>query len=242
MAAALNAWAMQANTQVFVDPGPVAQLTAPAIKGALTPRQALRALLARSTLQVSQGTNGVFVIKPRPLVAGTQKPQAAADTAPETSIPAAVARAPLTARASEGPWLLGFFAEYARDNGNATSGASAAVSGEYFINDHLAAALAVAAPRSHSFEVPGTAAAAPSRASARLQSSALSLKYYFAPESHWDPYLGAGVDITTLYAARGVTGLDRVTAGPIAEAGFDVRLSPHWMFNAAVSWAQVRPG
>src|ERR1700735_4530132 len=46
MAAALNAWAVQANTQVFVDPGPVAPLVAPAIKGSLTPRQALRALLA----------------------------------------------------------------------------------------------------------------------------------------------------------------------------------------------------
>src|SRR5580698_5215335 len=50
MAAALNAWAVQANTQVFVDPGPVARLKAPAVKGSLTPRQALRALLARSNL------------------------------------------------------------------------------------------------------------------------------------------------------------------------------------------------
>ena len=44
MAAALNAWAIQANAQVFVDPGPVAHLRAPAVKGTLTPRQALRAI------------------------------------------------------------------------------------------------------------------------------------------------------------------------------------------------------
>src|ERR1700734_1265356 len=73
MAAALNAWAVQANTPVFVDPGPVAHLLAPAIKGSLTPRQALRALLARSRLQVSQGANGVFVIKPRPTAVVVQK-------------------------------------------------------------------------------------------------------------------------------------------------------------------------
>ena len=46
MAAALNNWAVQANAQVFVDPAPVAHLMAPAVKGTLTPRQALRALLA----------------------------------------------------------------------------------------------------------------------------------------------------------------------------------------------------
>src|SRR5580692_12271059 len=62
MASALNSWAVQANAQVFVDPGPVAHLIAPAVSGSLTPRQALRALLAHSRLQVAQGANGVFVI------------------------------------------------------------------------------------------------------------------------------------------------------------------------------------
>jgi outer membrane protein W len=242
MAAALNAWAVQANTQVFVDPGHVAHLTAPAIKGSLTPRQALRALLARSHLQVSQGANGVFVIKPRPTAVAGQKPPAPPSAAPEApTTPATVAREPLTARASEGPWLLGVSADYAQDNGNASGGATAAVSGEYFITDHVAAALGLTAPRTHSIEVPGTAAAAAHRASARLQSSAVTFKYYFAPEDRWDPYLGAGVDVTALYAARGVAGLDRVTAGPTAEAGVNLRLDRHWMLNAAASWAQVQP-
>jgi outer membrane protein W len=231
MAAALNAWAVQANTQVFVDPGPVAHLTAPAIKGALTPQQALRALLARSRLQVSVGANGVFVIKPRPAVVVVQKMPAPQSAAPAAPAPAAVAREPLTARASEGPWLLGVLATYARDNGNATGGATAAVAGEYFITDHVAAALAMTAPRTHSFD----------RGSARLQSSAMTLKYYFAPEERWDPYLGAGVEVTALYEASGVAGLDRVTAGPLADAGINVRLNPRWALNADLSWAQVRP-
>jgi outer membrane protein W len=231
MAAALNAWAVQANTQVFVDPGPVAHLTAPAIKGSLTPRQALRALLARSRLQVSQGANGVFVIKPRQTTVVVQHSPAPQSVAPETAAPVAVAGEPLTARASEGPWLLGIMADYVRDHGDASRSATATVAGEYFITDHVAAALAVTAPRSHPFD----------GASARLQSSVMTIKYYFAPEGRWLPYLGAGVDVTTLYGASGIAGLDRVSAGPVAEAGFDLRLNRHWMLNADLSWAQVRP-
>ncbi|HEY6453853.1 MAG TPA: OmpW family outer membrane protein [Steroidobacteraceae bacterium] len=241
MAAALNAWAVQANTQVFVDPGPVAHLIAPAIKGSLTPRQALRALLARSRLQVSQGTNGVFVIKPRPAAVVAQQAPATQSATPVAPPVATLARAPLTARASEGPWLLGLLADYARDNGRATGGATAAVAGEYFVTDHAAAALAITLPRTHSFEVPASAAAAPHRASARLQSSAMTLKYHFAPEDRWDPYLGAGFDVTVLSAAHGAASLDRVTAGPAAEAGINLRLNRQWMFNATLSWAQVQP-
>lgn len=231
MAAALNAWAVQANTQVFVDPGPVARLTAPAIKGPLTPRQALRALLAHSRLQVSQGANGVFVIKPRPAAVVVQTTPAPQSAAPEAPAAAPVAREPRTARASEGPWLLGVLADYSWDQGNATGGATAVVAGEYFFTDHLAAALAMTAPRTHSFD----------RGSARLQSSAMSLKYHFAPAGRWDPYLGAGVDVTAFYDASGLAGLERVTARPVAAAGLNLRLDRHWMLSADLSWSQVQP-
>lgn len=242
LAAALNAWAVQANTQVFVDPGPIAHLKSPAIKGTVTPRQALRALLAHSTLQVVRGADGVFVIKPRPTVAAAAQAPAPPPT-PEVAAPLVVAAAPpptLTARASEGPWMVGVSATYALDDGSATGGGGAAVAGEYWITDHVTAALTLTLPRSHSFEVPGGSVAA-YRAGARLQSSALSLKYYFAPEQRLRPYLGAGIDVTTLYGARGVVGLDRETVGPRVAAGLDFGLSPHWMLNAQVSWTQIRP-
>ncbi|HEX3837181.1 MAG TPA: OmpW family outer membrane protein [Steroidobacteraceae bacterium] len=230
MAAALNAWALQANTQVFVDPGPVARLRAPAVKGSLTPRQALRALLARSNLVVSRGANGVFVVKPRPLVAAAPAPTPRTEPAPPPA-PAPPLRAPLSARDSDGPWLLGLSAVYASDAGHARTGATLALAAEYFITDHVAGALDVTLPRTHSFD----------DASARLQSTAVRLKYYFLPEGAWDPYLAAGVNVTAIYAASGVSGLDHVTAGPTLEAGFDVRLNPRWLLNAAVGWAQVRP-
>jgi hypothetical protein len=231
MAAALNAWAVQANAQLFVDPGPVATLTAPAVKGALPPRQALRALLSHSTLQVTQGADGVYLIKPRPLRAAAPKPLApapAAEIVPQGPVPAA----PLTARDSDGPWLLRLDADFVSGDGGISGGGTAAVDGEYFVTDHVAGAVSVTLPRTYSWEAAG---------SARLQSSAVTLKYYFAPENRLRPYVGAGIDITALYD-RTAAGLDHATVGPAVEAGLDVRLDPHWMLNADVSWAQVRPG
>ncbi len=231
MAAALNSWAVQANAQVFVDPGPVAHLMAPAVKGTLTPRQALRALLGRSRLLVSQGADGVFVIKPRPVVAAAPAPAMPAASTPAGAPPPPSASGPLTARASEGPWQVHLGAEYERDRGAATGGPTAALGGEYFITDQVAGALAVTAARTHTID----------RASVRVQSSTLSLKYYFAPDARLRPYLGAGINVATLYDADGVAGVDRVGVGPAAAAGVDFSLSPHWLLNAEVGWAQVRP-
>ena len=229
LAAALNAWAVQANAQVFVDPAPVAHLTAPAVKGMLVPRRALRALLSHSNLQVVQGTNGVYVIKPRPVLAAAPRPAA---PAPVTEIaPAAPAPvAPLSARAGEGPWLLRLDADFVRGTGAVSDGGTAAVGAEYFITDHVAGAVAVTLPRSYSFGRPG---------SARLQSSTATFKYYFAPEDRLRPYVGAGIDVTARYGATAAA-MEHTTLGPAVQAGLDLRLNPHWMLNADVSWTHVR--
>jgi hypothetical protein len=212
LAAALNAWAVQSNAQLFVDPGPVAHLTAPAIKGTLTPRQALRALLAKSNLQITRGADGVFVIKPRSVLAAAPPAPAPPPTAPAAAIAAAPAPPP-TALASDGPWLVGAAAGYVKDNAGPSGGATALFDAGYFFTDHVAAALAVTTPRSH------------------LQFSALSLRYHFAPENPLDAYLGAGLDVE----AQRPSGV-----GPLAEAGIDFSLSPHWILNANVSWAQLQ--
>jgi outer membrane protein len=229
MAAALNAWAVQANAQVFVEPGPVAHLTAPAVKGTLPPRQALRALLYHSNLQVVQGAGGVFVIRPRPAVAATPRPSAPATAVTQVAAEAASA-APLTARSSEGPWLLRLDADFVSATGAASGGGTAAIGGEYFITDHVAGTVSLTLPRTFSFGA---------RGSARLQSSNVTLKYYFTPETRLRPYVGAGIDVTALYAAT-AAGVGHATIGPAIQAGLDVRLNPHWMLNADVSWAQVR--
>jgi outer membrane protein W len=92
--------------------------------------------------------------------------------------------------------------------------------------DHVTGAVSVTLPRSYSI--------------AHLQSVNLTFKYYFTPENQLRPYLGAGLDVTTLYDATAV-GVERATVGPTAQAGLDLRLTPHWMLNVDVSWAQVRP-
>jgi outer membrane protein W len=177
---------------------------------------------------VSQGADGVFVIKPRPAAVATQRTPAPQNAAPESPAPAAIADEPLTARASEGPWLLGVSVDYEPDNGHANGGATAAIAAEYFFTDYFAAAVALTVPRTYSL----------AGGHGRLQSYAMTLKYYFAPEGRWDPYLGAGADVTALYDASGSTARDRVISGPVAEAGVNLRLDRHWMLNADLSWAQ----
>lgn len=229
MAAALNAWAVQANAQLFVDPGPVAHLTAPAVKGNLPPRQALRALLSHSNLQVTQGANGVYLIKPRPAVAVATNPVPTPE--PQIAPPVPPPAPPPTARGSEGPWLLRFDTDFVRGGGGVPGSGTAMLGGEYFFSDHVTGGVTVTLPRTDSF---GTAGA-------RLQTYTMTLKYYLASEQSLRPYVGAGMAITALYARTGA-GSDHAVVGPAIGAGLDLRLDRHWMLNADVSWAQARPG
>ncbi len=188
-------------------------------------------MLSHSNLQVTQGANGLYLIKPRPVVAATAKPSAPAPGPGAVPQPP-MSAAPPTARDSEGPWLLRLDADFVSGDGGVSGGATAAVGGEYFITDHVAGAISVTLPRTYSVGAAG---------SARLQSSTVTLKYYFAPESRLRPYIGAGINITALYDLT-AAGLDHAAVGPAVEAGLDLRLDPHWMLNADVGWAQVRPG
>lgn len=228
MASALNAWAVEANAQVFVDPGPIARLRAPAVKGRLPPRRALRALLAHSNLTATQGADGVFVIKPRAVVAAAPAPPE-----PAPAPPAATAPPPDVpmARQSEGRWLLRLAADFVHGNASASGGATATMGSEYFLTDHVAGELAVMLPGTIRYAGAG---------SARLQLSTLTVKYHFAPGSRLRPYVGAGLDIATQYDTTGIR-TRQATVGAAAQAGLDVPLAPHWLFTSEVSWTQARP-
>ena len=76
----------------------------------------------------------------------------------------------------------------------------------------------------------------------RLMPNFLTVKYGFLPNSAFRPYLGVGVNVQGFYDENlGPHRLSKVTAGPAAQGGFDIRISDHWSLNADVKWAYARP-
>jgi OOP family OmpA-OmpF porin len=70
----------------------------------------------------------------------------------------------------------------------------------------------------------------------------VTLKYGFLPEAAVRPYLGLGINVTSIYTQQAAPfNLSKTTAGPAGQAGFDIRLSNHWSLNADVKWARSRP-
>jgi len=74
----------------------------------------------------------------------------------------------------------------------------------------------------------------------------LTLKYDFSPNRAFQPYIGAGVNITlisktNLYVPTvGRLDLDTWSVGPAAQAGFDYKLADHWYLSADLKWAMIR--
>ena len=261
MASALNSWAVQANLQVFFEQGPVQGLMAPPVSGSLAPKQALRQLLANSRLEYTQNTQGVFVVRPRAAVAArVPRPAPAVAAAPVVAAPLAAPApvVPRTARDAEGPWIVRLratdlvprtrsdaltLADPAQevvpaDQSRTNSAWAPELDLEYFLTSRWSAELALDLPRSHDLSIGGSRAG-----TFRLLPAYLTAKYNFNPEGTWRPYLGAGLNVSSFYdqGAAPALSLTRTTAGPAAQAGFDVKLSEHWLLNVDVKWARMRP-
>jgi OOP family OmpA-OmpF porin len=261
MAGALNAWAVQANLQVFFEQGPVQGLMAPPISGNLLPTQALKQLLAHSRLEYTQNADGAFVVHPRAVVAArAPRPTPAPVPAPIAGPVAAAAPppAPRTAREAEGPWIMrlraGDLVPRSRsdalslagpppqvvpaDQVHSDSAWAAELALEYFFTSHWSAELALNLPRTHDLSAEGSRVG-----TFRLMPDYLTAKYNFNPEGRFRPYLGAGLNVSSFYDQSAAPGLalSRTTAGPAAQAGFDVQLSEHWLLNLDAKWARVRP-
>jgi outer membrane protein len=70
--------------------------------------------------------------------------------------------------------------------------------------------------------------------------------YHFAPDAAFNPYVGAGVNVTVFFnedlPAGPVTGIDyETTVGPAIQAGFDVKLNDKWSLNVDVKKIWVEP-
>ncbi len=75
----------------------------------------------------------------------------------------------------------------------------------------------------------------------------LTVKYDFLPDGALRPYVGAGINVTSIMDVKlnvpavGAVKLDSTTVGFAAQAGFDYRLARSWYFNADVKYVQIEP-
>jgi len=266
---ALNSLAVQANLQIFFEQDPVAGLEAPAINGTMTPKQALQILLANTALAYAQNADGTLVVSPKPKVAARRPahkpiPVAQAPAALPAPVTAAPVLEPRSVRDIEGPWMVRARALYLaphnksdafevpglppslvpQDGARSDDRWAPELDAEYFFTSHWSAELALNFPQVHALVVQDTALGAGSvnLGGLRLMPDFLTVKYGFLPEQAFRPYVGVGVNVTSIYAQHSAPfTLSKTTGGPAAQAGFDIRLTNHWSLNADVKWARSRP-
>ena len=263
LASALNSLALQANLQMLFEQGPVAGLTAPAVAGSMTPEQALRTLLAGTNLEFVHNAEGAIIVRTKAATTThhRNKPPTQTAAAPAPA-PVLAATEPRTAREAEGPWLLrarGVYLDPRNKSDTLTLPDNSAglvpaddtrtngrwapeLDLEYFLSLHWSSELAINAPQVHDLELRNSTPASGTVRDFRLMPNFLTVKYNFNPDGVFRPYLGAGLNVTSLYTVNaGAFGLSKTLAGPAAQAGFDIRLSEHWALNADVKWARLRP-
>ncbi len=74
----------------------------------------------------------------------------------------------------------------------------------------------------------------------------LTLKYDFMPHGAFQPYIGAGINVTLISKSNlnvptvGRLDLDTWSFGPAAQGGFDYRIAEHWYLSADLKWAMIR--
>jgi outer membrane protein W len=70
----------------------------------------------------------------------------------------------------------------------------------------------------------------------------LTLKYQFRPERRLRPYLGLGIGHLQLHEQDSpAVALSRNSWGPVAQAGIDLTMGKHWLFNADLKYSRIRP-
>lgn len=76
----------------------------------------------------------------------------------------------------------------------------------------------------------------------------LSLQYHFLPDSAFQPYLGAGANLTYFYDEEakgtlkdlgGSISIDSTSFGLAVQAGFDYLIGEQWFVNVDVRWIDI---
>ena len=159
-----------------------------------------------------------------------------------------------SARADDGPWEVRLRGVYL-----ATANKSDAIQGlaaqdaihvndkwlpdldfEYFFTPHWSTELVLTYPQSQTVTVSGT----PIGTFKHLP-PILTAKYDFLPGQDFQPYVGAGINITVIsdvnLAVPGVGPLylKSPSVGPALQTGFDYKIRDHWYLNADVKWTKI---
>lgn len=118
---------------------------------------------------------------------------------------------------------------------------------EYYLTPYWSSELVLTYPQLLTTTIEHSALGGPTRIGTfRALPPTLTLKYDFFPEDTFQPYVGAGVNITYISSVNlsvptvGRLTLDRWSVGPAVQAGFDYKLSEHMYFNADVKWMMIR--
>ncbi len=118
---------------------------------------------------------------------------------------------------------------------------------EYFFSPNWSGELVLTYPQLERVMVERSALGGPTQIGTfRALPPTLTLKYNFLPEDRFQPYVGAGVNLTFISSVHlavptvGSLSLDSTSVGPAAQAGFDYHLAENWYFNADIKWVMIR--
>jgi len=108
----------------------------------------------------------------------------------------------------------------------------------YFFTPNLAAELVLTYPQKHDVYLDGT-----NIGTFKHLPPSLLLQYYFTPDAPLKPYVGAGINYTTLSKVRllnGQASLEHDSVGLVLQAGLDYAIDRQWSLNFDVKKAQIR--
>ena len=108
----------------------------------------------------------------------------------------------------------------------------------YFFTPNLAAELVLTYPQKHDVYLDGT-----NIGTFKHLPPSLLLQYHFTPGATLKPYVGAGINYTTLSKVRllnGQASLEHDSVGLVLQAGVDYAIDKQWSLNFDIKKAQIR--
>lgn len=108
----------------------------------------------------------------------------------------------------------------------------------YFFTPNLAAELVLTYPQKHDVRLDGA-----NIGTMKHLPPSLMAQYHFAPDAQFRPYVGAGINYTTMSKVNllgGKASLEHDSWGLALQAGADIRIDQHWSFNIDIKKVQIR--